>query len=139
MNKKIKFTVPGVPVPKARPRVMKFGTFTPAKTKNYEEFIRECWMQQSGKVLPSDTPLIVRVKAYMPIPTSISKKRHDLLVNSPHLKRGDLDNLIKSVLDGCQQFAFGDDSCVYRLEAEKLYSDEPRMEVEFEAVMPNGG
>ena len=45
---KIEFTVPGIPVGKGRPRFMKNGhTYTPQKTRDYEDKVVQCWKCQS--------------------------------------------------------------------------------------------
>ena len=36
----IRFTIPGNPVPKARPRFANGHAFTPEKTRSYEEMVR---------------------------------------------------------------------------------------------------
>lgn len=41
----------------------------------------------------------------------------------------DLDNYIKSVLDGLNGLAFEDDNQIIRIDAIKLYSDHPRTEI----------
>lgn len=45
----IMFTVHGKPQGKGRPRVTSHGTYTPEKTKQYEELVRWCWRADSGK------------------------------------------------------------------------------------------
>lgn len=135
--KRIEFVVPGKAKAKQRPRFAKtkFGmkTFTPKDTLNYEQWVRTCWMEQSGERIESDVPFSVRVIFYFPIPESISKKKKAELLDAPCGKLPDLDNCIKSVLDGCQGYVFNNDSRIYRIESEKRYSNEPRAEVLFEA------
>ena len=46
--------------------------------------------------MPLDGPISLTVKFYMPVPASISKKKQDALKSKPHLKRPDLDNLLKT-------------------------------------------
>ncbi len=58
---KVEFTVPGVPVGKGRPRFMKNGhTYTPQKTRDYENKVVQCWKSQSGKGFADGIPLTVR-------------------------------------------------------------------------------
>ena len=42
-----RIVIPGKPQGKARPRVTRYGTYTPESTKRYEELIRACWLQQA--------------------------------------------------------------------------------------------
>lgn len=130
----IKFVVPGTPVGKGRPRVTKHGTYTPKKTRDYESLVRDCWMVQSGQRMPDDCMIKLIMKAYFPIPKSYSKKAKIELLGKPHGKLPDLDNCIKSVCDGCQGFVFANDSHIYSIEAVKLYSDNPRTEITWEAM-----
>ncbi len=148
---RIEFTVPGVPVPKARPKVTMHGTYTPKKTRDYESLIRQCWMEQSGVRLKENTPLKLKVICYMPIPQSYSKKKKRELNGKPHISRPDTDNLVKAVNDALQdktitktdrktkqktrtvqKNAFADDSCIFKVTAIKLYSNIPRVYVVIE-------
>ena len=40
----IELIVPGEPMGKQRPRLSKFGTYTPTKTVNYETFVKEIYV-----------------------------------------------------------------------------------------------
>ena len=127
---RITFTVPGRPVPKGRPRVTRFGTYTPEATRNYERSVRESWESQSGQFFPEGVPIEVHVTAHFPIPDSCSKKRRAALDGAPHTQhRGDLDNVVKSVLDALNGFAFPDDCAVCSILAYKDYRPEPSTEV----------
>jgi Holliday junction resolvase RusA-like endonuclease len=66
---------------------------------------------------------------YMPIPKSWSKKKQREAVGKPHLKLPDTDNMIKLVLDRANGTLFNDDKYVYKICAEKIYSDMPRIEL----------
>ena len=127
---RISFTVPGRPVPKARPRVTRHGTYTPESTRSYERAVLVSWKSQSGQRFPDGTPLAVYVAAHFPIPASAPKKRRATLEGAPHTQhRGDLDNVVKSVLDALNGFAFADDSAVCCIRAFKDYRADPCTEV----------
>ena len=130
----IDFTVPGIPVGKARPRVTIHGTYTPKRTRDYETLIRQCWAEQSGKKLPDGVPVRLKLTARFPIPKSYSNRKKRLLRGGPHNKLPDLDNCIKAASDGCQGYAFRNDSCIYSIEATKLYADEPCMRITLETA-----
>lgn len=132
----IKFTVPGEPVPKARPRVTRQGAYTPRKTLVYEARVAQAWYEQSGFKMPDDTALVATIHAYFPIPQSYRKGKRERLKGEYHKKRGDLDNVVKSVLDALNGRAFKDDSAVAIIEAVKRYSEEPRTDV---VIMEAGG
>ncbi len=130
----IQFTVYGEPVGKARPRVTRYGTYTPQKTRNYEQKIWDSWAEQSGKKLPDNAPIKLNVKVYFSVPKSYSKKLRDRLVGEPHIKLPDLDNCVKAICDGCQGYVFKNDSHIYCIEAVKFYSETPRTEITLEVM-----
>lgn len=124
------FVVPGRPVPKQRPRVTRYGTYTPEATADYENRVRDAWRKQSGVTFKEGVPLFVGVTARFEVPRSASKKKQRELVGTPHIKqRGDIDNVVKSVLDALNKHAFPDDCAVYIIHAEKIYANEPCTEV----------
>ena len=61
-------------VAKARPRVCKHGTFTPQKTKDYEQLIRNNYMAQDGTFFEKGIPVQISIKAYKKPPKSTTKK-----------------------------------------------------------------
>lgn len=125
----IKFTVPGAPVGKGRPRVTRYGTFTPEKTRQYEEKVRQCWQTQSGVSFPAGTPILAEITAWFPVPKSTSKRRAETMDGTYHLKRPDADNIAKAILDSLNGCAYPDDSAV-QLRVEKRYTTAaPRVEV----------
>ena len=76
---KYKLHIPGEPVSKARPRVIK-GSFayTPARTKNYETFVRELFFAKHGQVMMNGA-IKAEIVAYFPIPKSIAKELRALM------------------------------------------------------------
>lgn len=118
----------GKPIGKARPRFGrnkhsgKVVTFTPQKTKNYEQEIAmtaQCAMM--GKLL-MEGPLKVEIHAYF-----FHKSK-----DGYHVSRPDLDNVIKAILDGLNGIVFSDDASVAMLLASKKYvssEEDERVEV----------
>ena len=127
-----KFIVPGVPVGKARPRVTATHTYTPKKTKDYEQHIRDCWLEQSRQRFPDDMALELTLTAFFPIPKSTPKKKRERMSGMPYTNKPDLDNLIKSVCDSGNGCIYKDDSRIVQVHAKKLYSEHPRLEVKIE-------
>lgn len=126
----IKFTVHGAPVGKGRPRVTRYGAYTPEKTKAYEEKVRLCWRTQSGKGFSGGVPLLASIIAYFPIPKNTSKKKAAAMVGTFHTHRPDSDNIAKAVLDALNGLAYPDDSAVQIDRAWKMYTNAaPRVEV----------
>ena len=110
-----------VPIPKGRPRFYGGHAVTPEKTRKYEKLIRDSW--EHGLV--DAEYLTIDMVFKMPIPQSYSKKKQAALVGHPHAKKGDLDNMVKSVLDALNGIAFVDDSKVWCINACKEYAEEP--------------
>ena len=131
----IKFTVPGVPVGKGRPRFTRTGhAYTPEKTAAYEEKVRLCWKTQSGQGFAGGVPIRATINGYFPIPQSLSKKRRAAMIGTPHTKKCDADNLAKTILDSINGLAYVDDSAVCELVVTKSYCDVPRVDVFLEAI-----
>lgn len=134
----LSFAIPGQPVPKGRPRFARVGGFvrayTPDKTRAYERLVHDCAaievMRANPIVFPLICPLRVVLNAYMTIPASWSKKKHNDAINGLVLptSKPDFDNLLKT-LDGLNGLAWNDDSQIVDGRAIKRYSENPRMEV----------
>lgn len=131
---RIFFVVPGEPVPKARPRFTMQGgkarTYTPTSSAAYETtvgLLAHAAMRAQGVSEPMNGALHVHVQAFFPVPHSWSKKRK--AAASWHASRPDLDNIVKSALDGLNRVAFADDGQVASVYATKAYSATPRLEV----------
>jgi Holliday junction resolvase RusA-like endonuclease len=126
----INLTIPGEPCAKGRPRLGKFGTYTPTKTINAETLIKELYIvEHNGKKI--DGQVCLRVKAYFKISKSFSKKMAEEM-NSGNIrpvKRPDGDNILKLVSDALNGLAYDDDSQVVTAIVEKYYSDNPRVEI----------
>lgn len=65
----------------------------------------------------------------MPIPKSLSKKKKEELMGKPHCVKGDIDNLLKKSFDAMNKLVFDDDAQIYEITAKKVYSDQPRSEI----------
>lgn len=127
----IKITIPGIPIPKGRPRFRKIGSFmqpyTPTETRKAEMEVAKCFKEQAKCFkMPDKGPICLSVEFFMPIPASLSKKKQKELLGEKHLKRPDLDNLVKLVCDGLNGVAWEDDGCISSIVATKQYSDNPR-------------
>jgi Holliday junction resolvase RusA-like endonuclease len=128
----MKFIIHAAPKPKGRPRVTRSGhAFTPKATREYEQLIVSEWEIQHGKATPIENPIAVRVMFYMPIPKATSNKARERMAAGLEVpvKKPDIDNLLKAVLDALNGKAYQDDNQIVDILAEKRYSDEPRTEV----------
>ncbi len=122
------------PVPKGRPRFSKVGGFmrsyTPKKTSDYETEVRT----QAQAVMtrePLETPLAVYLYFRLPIPRSHSKKRQEACLTGSErpIKKPDIDNLAKSVLDGLNGVVWHDDSQIVSLHLTKVYARNPGIDL----------
>lgn len=129
-------TVFGEPKGKARPRFTRSGhTYTPASTKKYEKLFADAW----GDLDPiEDLPVRVVITAYLKIPKSAPKHRRMGMMSGDVIpvKKPDIDNIAKAVLDGLNGHAFADDKQVAALTVRKLYDSTPRVEVKVEEIVP---
>lgn len=137
--KTVRFTVPGQPRGKGRPRFTRSGhAYTDNETKEYESRIAWCYLEQVGDyTFLDDSPLRVSVTAIMQIPKSTTKKKQAAMLNgeiAPKTKP-DVDNILKIVLDGLQGVAFKDDKNVTESQIIKIYGSQPKIEVSIQEAL----
>ena len=123
--------VPGLPIPKGRPRFTKTGkTYTPEKTRDYAKQVRNLAKLLMLEQPPFDFPIKVMVTAYMKIPKMSQKKTADALAGYilPAV-RPDIDNLAKAALDACNGIIWRDDALICSLLIKKRYASEPKLEL----------
>ena len=130
----IRLVIQGEPVAKGRPRVCKWGTYTPEKTVNYETLIQEMFMIGGCKKL--NGALRLAVYAYFSIPKSASKKHRVDMINwnIRPTKKPDLDNILKIVGDALNKIAYDDDSQIVSATIKKFYAEEPHLKIIIEEV-----
>tara|TARA_B100000519_G_C14253440_1_gene443716 strand:- start:1409 stop:1858 length:450 start_codon:yes stop_codon:yes gene_type:complete len=139
MIKQFSMTLPGNPIAKGRPRLTKWGrAYTPKKTKEATEktkaqitralhFLRSA----SGLEFPLLGPIRVDINFYLHRPKNMYRKK-DSPEAIPHIKRPDLDNLIKQINDCINGIIVGDDSQITTIAASKFFTEkeiEPRTEI----------
>jgi len=131
----VTITIDGVPIPKGRPVFGQGRVFTPAKTRAFERTIGWLAKIEMRARPPLQGPLIMNVQFDLPIPVSWSAKQKNdarlglILPDVPP----DLDNLIKSLLDGCRRIAFRDDAQIVAIMARKRFGAQPQTVVTFRA------
>ena len=134
----IKFRYNGEAVGKGRPRVSRRGmyvhTYTPEKTRAFEEAIRFEFMASNCEqmpVYPREKSLKAEVTIGVSIPKSYSKKKQALCrdrVLAPS-KKPDIDNVLKSIFDALNGYCYEDDVQIIKVIAEKRYAEDPFVEV----------
>ena len=127
MFRTIRLEISGIPAGKGRPRFTRRGhAYTPEQTSEYEGRVAAAFYNSREKAFQKGTPIIVDVIAKMPIPKSTSKKKRlEMLEREKMLKKPDIDNIVKAVLDGLSGLAFPDDNQVWKIYAYKIYAEEP--------------
>jgi Holliday junction resolvase RusA-like endonuclease len=122
----ITMVIKGNPVPKGRPRFTKTGhTFTPAKTREYEQYIKKVIKEKMNGKPPLTGALTVSLSFRLNPPKAERSRLKNTGGADWHTKRPDLDNFIKAALDGLNGVAFIDDSQICKIYAEKHISLEP--------------
>lgn len=135
MTFQLVFCVYGNPVPKGRPRFAKRGnfvqTYTPEKTKNYESEVAMMAKAAMGASEALEGALEAFIYVTYAVPASYSKKRSEACLSGleKHTKKPDLDNVVKSVVDGMDKIVFLNDSQITSIHATKVYGEIAKVEV----------
>ena len=138
---KAEIVIDGQPVGKGRPKFARQGnyvrTYTPEKTKEYEELIQTIWQLKAKDsnyhtvFFPAGTPVSVMITAYYKIPNGTNKaKKAEMLTGKIRpLVKPDFDNVVKAVCDALNGTAYDDDKQIVEARVMKFYSDNPRVEI----------
>ncbi len=139
--KSIKFSIPGQPFGKQRPKFSRAGdyvkTYTPGETVSYENMVKFMFREAAkGKMFKDGDMLDVRIIAYYEIPKSASKKKRGLMLEHKirPAKKPDWDNIGKIICDSLNKVAYRDDSAVVDAQVRKFYSEQPRVDVTIRAI-----
>jgi Holliday junction resolvase RusA-like endonuclease len=127
------FFVRGKPQGKARPRVTRFGTYTPKQTKDYEQSVRVAFWKATDNIkkqptmplFDNDVCVSAEIVAYYEIPKSWNKKKRAAAIEGrlrPTVKP-DTDNIAKIILDSLNGLAYHDDKQVVECKVSKWYGD----------------
>lgn len=96
--------IDGIAVPKQRPQFVRSTgvAYTPKETREWEKYVAQCWDEQNENII-YDQPIFIH-----------------LTFMSPKVARQDIDNLVKSVLDGLQGHAYKNDNIITHIDATKI-------------------
>ena len=119
----------GEPIPQGRPRFTKTGhTYDPQRSRNYKQLVR-FWVTQHLKKIdgfkPYENALCVDLTFYLGIPTSWSKQKRMQASQGqirPIVRNGDIDNMVKAILDANNGLLWVDDCIITDLSARKRYT-----------------
>ena len=122
---------------KQRPRFnTKTGrAFTSNQTINYENWIKQCYIEQSNKLLQG--AIRARIEIYYSVPKSYSKRKIEAIKDGTDypMKKPDSDNVAKIVLDSLNKIAYDDDKQVVELTVLKRWTfGNERIEFEVEEI-----
>jgi Holliday junction resolvase RusA-like endonuclease len=123
----IEFTVPGKPVPMARPRVTAHGTYTPKRCRDYKTAVALAAKAAMISKKPLEGAVVCRIELYFDVPKSYTKGKrlaaqHNV-IKPVGKNTGDADNHAKAILDALKGICWADDSQVTRLIVEKRFTD----------------
>lgn len=113
----ISFEIPISPVAKERARVTRFGSYTPARTKEFQNQVR----MHAKKYAPKElfkTPLSLQCDFY------ISKPKRPKFTHAA--VRPDIDNYLKAIMDSLNGIIWVDDALIVMAATAKYYTtDKP--------------
>lgn len=131
----IKFTVPGNPRGKQRPRICRIRgktiTYTPKETTEYEKLVKASYTAVSKAKFERNLPLEISILALYPVPKSVNKKLKSSMLKGGILptKKPDSDNIIKIILDALNCVAYRDDAQICKVYFEKMYAEKPETKI----------
>lgn len=136
----IRFTIPGEPQGKGRPRVGRVGAhvrmFTPAKTAAYEGLVAHAAQAaMAGRDLLKGACRI-ELDVVCTVPASWSgRKQREALNGAIHpTKKPDADNVLKAICDGINGVVWVDDTQAVVVAMRKRYGSTPGVCVTVEEV-----
>lgn len=137
----IEFKVDGKPVPAQR--MTQRGKYVKKNAQRYLAYksavklIARSYMARN-RLEPIQEQVRVDIDFYYQIPKSYSRKQIQAIADSDHKLRprsqGDLDNLVKSITDGCNKICYNDDIQIAELKARKLYGDTDHVVVKIQTI-----
>ena len=108
----ITFNIPLKPKAKGRPRAGRNGMYTDKATREYEDAIRKIYLDLGLPKLEGSLQLVCTFQTDHIHVTLVTVKEESKL-------RGDVDNYVKSLLDGLNGVAYDDDKQIVNLKAFK--------------------
>lgn len=127
----VTFTIPCAPVAKARARVTRNGTYTPKKTRTFEQTARLLGRAAMGRLNPTGDAVTLQMVAFIPVPKAWAKQKRACALAGLILptSRPDLDNYEKAITDALNGICYEDDSQICDVIKSKRYSANPRVHV----------
>lgn len=129
----MKFIVNGKPTGKGRPRLSRWGVYSPSKTVAYENLVKFSYLQATDDKLVN-CAIKIEIWAYFEPPKSISKKKYNELIGKAYTKKPDIDNIGKSILDALNGIAYEDDNQIAELVIHKIYDEKARAVIDIKEI-----
>lgn len=126
----LSFCIPGEPIAKGRPRVARrgkgFRVYTDEKTREFEQAVaaaaKRAADDQGGWTVGARVPLRLDVEVVCRRPVDRFRVADDDGQRTPKTTRPDLDNYLKSLIDGLQGAGlFADDAQIVEIRARKAW------------------
>lgn len=136
----IAFTIPGQPVGKQRPKIVKIGGFsrmaTPQKTVSYEGLVAHtAQVAMAGRpIFEAAVAANLFIECQVPASWSAKKQRQALAGEVYPATKPDIDNVVKAVFDGLNGVLWRDDVLVVDCRLRKRYAATPCVRVEVWSV-----
>lgn len=130
------FERPGKIIGKGRPRLNSYtgAVYTPTRTKDYENLVMQYFMIKYPKFKQLEGRVSVEIVANFEVPKSTKKQDKILMLENKinPIKKPDIDNIVKIILDAMNEIAFKDDTQITKLNVEKKYSETESVFVKIE-------
>lgn len=145
MSKTYKLTIDLAPVAQARPRAAKTRgrskqariiVYDPPEVKAYKRYLnvvaKRMWDERH--LVPLEGPIKLSIRFYRAAQKGLSKKERELRLSGVHRPtvKPDLDNYVKSTLDGLNGVIWTDDAHIVDMYSGKFYGEHPHLEIEIE-------
>ena len=120
-----------IPVTQGGKKIQMVHTYKKTDDKAYEKAILNAYLYTYRGIKPMEGPLAVEIKAWMPIPSSATRREKASMMSGEiaPTKKPDIDNIAKSVLDALNGTAWNDDKQVCS----------PNVSKQYERSTPNAG
>ncbi|MBB1178052.1 hypothetical protein DSM05_02640 [Pseudomonas sp. FW305-3-2-15-E-TSA4] len=125
----LNFVVPGEARAKARPQVRSFAgrsqMYKDSVTATFENWVRLHAEAALGDQARFEGPVSIRIEVITePAKSHSARKRKEMIAGRiKPTKYPDLDNVVKSVIDGCSRVVIRDDVLVVEITASKAYGE----------------
>lgn len=125
MGGSIRFTIPGQPMGKGG------SSFTTASSLGYENLVKNACIEKcEQRQADYAGPVAVDITAFYPFPSSYTNKKHEEIWGGARpVKKPDLDNIAKIILDALNDVAWQDDKQVVCMVLTKKYAEVPCVSV----------